>query len=74
MTTTAIIATAFTPRPFPLRANVTDATDAKRAEAIAWLRGRLDWEDRVAHLHNERASSRTQEHVRSSGCRTTPTR
>jgi len=71
MTTTAIIATAFTPRPLPLRANLTDA---KRAEAIAWLRGRLDWEDRVAQLHNERASSCTQEHVRSSGCRTTPTR
>ena len=71
MSTTAVIAHAFTPRPVPLRAT---ESDAKRAEVIAWLHGRLDWEDRLVELHDQRAGSDEQEHLRSSACQPTSTR
>ena len=52
--TTAIIATAF---------KRTEPASHRKADAIAWLADRLEWEDRLKELHDlhsvQRAQART---------------
>jgi hypothetical protein len=73
MSATIVIGTTFTSHPLnaPRHAPAVDAT---RAEVVAWLHGRLDWEDRLGQLHRERAGSTTPDRVRSSACQPTSTR
>jgi len=63
MSLTTAIAPAFTAQP-----------RRPPDEVLAWLYGRLDWEDRIGQLHRERAGSATPDRVRSSTCQPTSTR
>src|SRR5262249_51156924 len=67
MSTTTLVASALTPAFTPQPSRPPD-------EVLAWLRGRLDWEDRLHQLHEDRAGSATPEPLRSPSCPRTSTR